>query len=68
MSLKKLSFFSLPWKYLQLYHNIFLSEALSEPTRKDAFLDLLFVKREGLVGDVMVGVCLGHSVHEMVER
>ncbi|KAK4810895.1 hypothetical protein QYF61_013303 [Mycteria americana] len=32
----------------------FLSQVLSEPTRKGAFLDLLFVNREGLVGDVMV--------------
>ena len=45
----------------------FLSQVLSEPTRKDALLDLLFVNREGLVGDVMVGGCLGHSDHEMVE-
>lgn len=44
----------------------FLSHALSEPTRKDALLDLLFLNR-GLVGDVMVGGCLGHSDHEMVE-
>ena len=45
----------------------FLSQVLSEPTRKDALLDLLFVNREGLVEDVMVGGCLGHSDHKMVE-
>ncbi|PKU30465.1 rna-directed dna polymerase from mobile element hypothetical protein [Limosa lapponica baueri] len=44
----------------------FLSQVLSEPTRKDALLDF-FVNREGLVGDVMVGVCLSHSDHETVE-
>jgi len=45
----------------------FLSQVLSEPARKDALLDLLFVNREGLVGDVMVGGCLGHSDREIVE-
>ena len=43
------------------------SEVLREPTRIDALLDLLFVNGEGLMGDVMVGGCLGHSDHEMVE-
>lgn len=33
-----------------------MSQALSEPTRKDALLDLLFVNRGGLVGgDMVVG-------------
>ena len=41
--------------------------ALSEPTRKDALLDLLLVSREELVGNVMVGVCLDHSNHRMVK-
>ena len=40
---------------------------VNEPTRGDALLDLLFTKREGLVGDVVVGGCLGHSNHEMIE-
>jgi len=44
-----------------------LSQVLSEPTRKDALLDLLFVNREGLVRDVMVSGCLGHSDHDMIE-
>ena len=44
-----------------------MSQVLGEPTRKDALLDLLFVNREGLVGDVVVGGCLGHSDHKMVE-
>jgi len=39
----------------------------SEPTRGGASLDLLFTDREGLVGDVVVGGCLGLSNHEMME-
>ena len=30
-------------------------------------LDLLFANRDGLVGDVVVGGCLGHSDHEIIE-
>ncbi|GAB0175572.1 mitochondrial enolase superfamily member 1 [Grus japonensis] len=30
-------------------------------------MDVFFVNREGLVGDVMVGGCLGHSDHEMTK-
>lgn len=33
---------------------------------RQALLGLLFVNR-GLMGGVIVGVCLGHSDHEMVE-
>ncbi|KAK4827172.1 hypothetical protein QYF61_015134 [Mycteria americana] len=55
------------WNFLKFVGDDFLSQVLSEPTRKDALLDLLFVNREGLVGDVMVGGCLGHSDYEMVE-
>jgi len=40
---------------------------LSESTREGTLLDLLFENREGLVGDVMAGGCLGHSDHEMIE-
>ena len=32
-----------------------------------ALLDLLFMNREGSVGDVMAGGCLGHSGHRMKE-
>lgn len=45
----------------------FLSQALSWPTRKDVLLDLFFLTREGCVGDMMVGGCLGHSDHELVD-
>jgi len=55
------------WKFLKPVGDNFLSQVLSEPTSKDALLYLLFVNREGLVGDVMVGGSLGHSDHEMVE-
>ena len=45
----------------------FLTRLVGEPTREGDLLDLLFVNREGLVGDGMVGGCLGHSDHEMIE-
>ena len=35
--------------------------------RGAAPLDLLFTNREGLVGDVEVGGCLGQNDHNMVE-
>ena len=44
----------------------FLTQLVSEPTRKGVPLDLLFVNGEGLVGDMMVGGHLGHSDHEMI--
>ena len=43
----------------------FLTQVVSEPKKNGA--PLLFTNREGLVGDVMVGGCLGHSCHEMIE-
>ena len=42
-------------------------QVLREPTRKGALLDLLFVNREGLVGEVVIGGCLGHSNHAVAE-
>ncbi|KAK4810867.1 hypothetical protein QYF61_008839 [Mycteria americana] len=44
---------SKPGKFLRFVEENFLSQVLSEPTRKDALLDLLFVNREGLMADVM---------------
>ncbi|GAB0178757.1 hypothetical protein GRJ2_000341000 [Grus japonensis] len=58
---------SRPGKFLNLLGDNFLSQLLSEPTRKDALLDLLFVNREGLVGDMTVGGCLGRNDHKMVQ-
>ena len=73
--------FSLPdvcWKYntaerkqsrrfLECAEDNFLTQLVSEPAREGVPLDLLFVNREGLVGDVVVGGHLGHSDHEMIE-
>ncbi|KAK4807752.1 hypothetical protein QYF61_023585 [Mycteria americana] len=54
-------------RFLDCVEDNFLTELVSEPTREGSLLDLLFVNREGLVGDVTVGGCLGHSDHEMTE-
>ena len=42
----------------------FLTQLVQEPTRSK-ILELLFVNREGLVGDVKVGCRLGQSDHKM---
>ncbi|KAK4807164.1 hypothetical protein QYF61_024284 [Mycteria americana] len=54
-------------RFLECVEDNFLTQLVSEPTREGALLDLLFVNREGLVGDVMFGGRLGHSDHEMIE-
>ncbi|KAK4810673.1 hypothetical protein QYF61_007473 [Mycteria americana] len=54
-------------RFLECVADNFLTQLESEPTREGAPLDLLFTNREGLVGDVMVGGCLGQSDHEMIE-
>lgn len=53
-------------KFPKLVKDNFLSEVLSEPTRKYASLDL-FVNKERLLGDVMVGGSLGCDDHQKVE-
>ncbi|GAB0207049.1 ubiquitin-associated protein 1 [Grus japonensis] len=53
--------------FLKHLDDNFLVQLLKEPTRKGALLDLLLVNREGLVGEVAIGGCLGHSDHEVVE-
>jgi len=45
----------------------FLTQLVSEPTRGDASLNLLFTNREGLVGDAVIGGCVWLSNHEMIE-
>jgi len=79
LSLVLMGDFSLPdicWKYntekrkqsrrfLECVENNFLMQLVSEPTKGDASLDLLFANREGLVGGVVVGGCHGRSDHEM---
>ncbi|GAB0209002.1 hypothetical protein GRJ2_003365900 [Grus japonensis] len=54
-------------RFLECVEDNFLTQLVSEPTREGAPLDLLFVNREGLMGDVMVGGYLGHSDHKMTE-
>ena len=55
------------WRFLESVADNFLTQLVSEPTREGALLDLLFVNREGLVGDVAVRGRLGHSDHEIIE-
>ena len=45
----------------------FLTQLVKEPTRGSKILDLLFVNREGLVGNVKAGGRLGHSDHKMLD-
>ncbi|KAK4814759.1 hypothetical protein QYF61_026736 [Mycteria americana] len=54
-------------RFLERVADNFLTQLVSEPTREGAPLDHLFTNREGLVSDVMVGGCLGHSDHKMID-
>jgi len=54
-------------RFLECVEDNFLMQLVGEPTGESALLDLLFTSREGLVGDVVVGGCLGLSDHEMTE-
>jgi len=54
-------------KFLECVEDNFLRQLVSEPIRGGASLDLLFVNREGLVGDVVVRGHLGLSDHEMTQ-
>ncbi|PKU38005.1 rna-directed dna polymerase from mobile element jockey-like [Limosa lapponica baueri] len=53
-------------RFLECVEDNFLTQLVKKQTRESALLDLLLVNR-GLVGDVKVGVHLGHSDHEMIE-
>ena len=44
----------------------FLTQLVSEATKEGSLLEL-FVNRQELVGDVIVGGCPGHSDHQMIE-
>ena len=55
------------WRFLECVGDNFLTQLVKEPTRGSKILDLLFVNREGLVGDVKVGGHLGHSDPEMLD-
>lgn len=54
-------------KFLKCVEDNFLSQVFSKPTRKVALLDLIFLDRERLMGDVTVGGYLGHSDHKVVQ-
>lgn len=54
-------------KYLKHAEDNFLSQVLSELTRRGFLPDLLFENKGGLGVEVMVGGCLGHSDHGLVE-
>lgn len=54
-------------RFLKHPDDNFLAQVLREPTRKGVLLDLLLIKREGLMGEEAVGGCLGCSNHEVVE-
>ena len=54
-------------RFLECVGDNILTQVVKEPTRGSKILDLLFVNREGLVGDVKVGGRLGHSDHEMLD-
>ncbi|PKU29972.1 hypothetical protein llap_19725 [Limosa lapponica baueri] len=54
-------------RFLECMEDNFLTQLVGKPTRGGASLDLLFTNREGLVGDVVVGGCLGLSDHELVK-
>lgn len=53
-------------RFLEYMEESFLSQLVSDPTRGGALLDLLFINKKGLVGDV-VGGRLGYSDSEIIE-
>ncbi|RMC01239.1 hypothetical protein DUI87_22188 [Hirundo rustica rustica] len=54
-------------KFLACMEDNFLSRLVGEPTRGRTIFDLLFANRDGLVGAVMVGGCLGQNDDEIIE-
>ena len=52
------------WRFLECVGDNFLTQLVKEPTRGSKILDLLFVNREGLVGDVKVGSRLRQGTTE----
>jgi len=54
-------------RFLECVEDNFLTQLISEPIRGGASLDLLFIKREGLLGDVVIRGRLGLSDHDMIE-
>ena len=45
----------------------FLLQVIDEPMRRGSLLDLILIKKEGLIEDVKVKGSLGHRDHEIVE-
>jgi len=54
-------------RFLECVEDNFLTQLVREPIRGSASLVLLFTKRAGLVGDVVVRGRIGLSDHEMIE-
>lgn len=54
-------------RFLECVEENLLAQLVKELIRGGTLLDLLFTNKEGLVGVVEVGSCLGQSDHEMVE-
>ena len=54
-------------RFLECVGDNFLTQLVKEPVRGSKILDLLFVNREGLVGDVKAGGRLGQSDREMLD-
>ena len=53
-------------RFLECVEDNLLTQLVRKPTREGAPLGLLFVNKEGLVGDVAVGGHLGHSNYEIM--
>ena len=54
-------------RLLEFVEDNFLSQAIEDPTRGDAILDLLLTSANELIGNIRIGGCLGCSDHGMVE-
>ncbi|MCQ4021281.1 hypothetical protein FK520_27165, partial [Klebsiella pneumoniae] len=54
-------------RFLECVDDNFLLQAIEEPTRRGAMLDLVLTNREGLVGDMKLKDSLGCSDHDTVE-
>lgn len=55
------------WKFLIFLEDNFLSQTLGETAHKDTLLGLLLVDSRGLLWDVVICGCLGHSNLEIAE-
>lgn len=53
--------------FLKLVKDYFLVQVLRDPIRKSVLLDLLFVNRQGLMDEEVIGGCLGHTDYDVAE-